>query len=576
MRRLLLFSFIFAFWGGNAFAQEALVSMERFYPEQLEVAGFTLDTETEILIEASSLQPYRNRRSKPVNDAWILNSDSREIVWEMRYADDVDRDRDIIRFANRVTLPPGNYEAYFSSYVNNYYFNDWDDHPGDFFDNLFGHIFYDHDDPRRLDYDELYFRVSGNGRPVDEQTVFNWQEQAKDNALINWTNLRDDAYFEKILYVTAEAEISIYALGEARDDGAYDFGQLIRLDNRDKVWELDYRKSGHAGGATKNRLSDEVVRLSPGYYKIFYVTDDSHSYRRWNSSPPYDPAFWGIVIKPESDNAAQSIQVIDDEEYSRQHPTVVEFERVGDNDYRMEGFTLKKELKLHIYALGEGRDGDMYDYGWIVEAKSRDRVWEMDYFDTENAGGADKNRLFDGIITLPAGDYTAYYVTDGSHSYIHWNSGKPVNPRKWGMTISVIDENYTEGDVVAYEPTEDKDVLARIIRVEDHDRARSTFKLEQDSWVHIYAMGEGLHNEMYDYAWIEDARGGRIVWEMTYRMTRNAGGARKNRLFNDRIYLEAGEYEVHYRSDDSHSFSHWNDDPPYDPFNYGITVTLAK
>jgi hypothetical protein len=69
---------------------------------------------------------------------------------------------------------------------------------------------------------------------------------------------------------------------------------------------------------------------------------------------------------------------------------------------------------------------------------------------------------------------------------------------------------------------------------------------------------------------------GRVVWEMTYRMTDHAGGANKNRVFNDTIALEAGEYTVHYESDGSHSFGHWNASPPDDAVNWGVTVTLAK
>ncbi len=80
---------------------------------------------------------------------------------------------------------------------------------------------------------------------------------------------------------------------------------------------------------------------------------------------------------------------------------------------------------------------------------------------------------------------------------------------------------------------------------------------------------------MYDYAWIED-RSGKKVWEMDYRMTEQAGGDRKNRLADEVIHLDAGEYEVYYRSDDSHSFSEWNADPPYDAAHYGVTVYSVR
>jgi len=55
----------------------------------------------------------------------------------------------------------------------------------------------------------------------------------------------------------------------------------------------------------------------------------------------------------------------------------------------------------------------------------------------------------------------------------------------------------------------------------------------------------------------------------------HAGGADKNRMVKTEIALEPGEYEVIYESDGSHSFSHWNDSPPKDPLNWGVTVSMA-
>lgn len=55
-------------------------------------------------------------------------------------------------------------------------------------------------------------------------------------------------------------------------------------------------------------------------------------------------------------------------------------------------------------------------------------------------------------------------------------------------------------------------------------------------------------------------------------MTEPAGGAEKNRRYEGTMTLKAGEYILRYRSDGSHSFEDWNDDPPSDPINWGITV----
>ncbi|MCI0564883.1 MAG: hypothetical protein MN733_40975, partial [Nitrososphaera sp.] len=105
---------------------------------------------------------------------------------------------------------------------------------------------------------------------------------------------------------------------------------------------------------------------------------------------------------------------------------------------------------------------------------------------------------------------------------------------------------------------------------------RRRFTISQPTTVRVYALGEGQDRTMYDWGWIEDAKTGRIVWEMTYRMTEHAGGARKNRMVSQTVTLQSGEYELHYESDGSHSFNDWNDDPPEDRTHWGITVYREK
>lgn len=559
-----------------SFSQETtLVDLNDFYPERIEFAGFTLDSEQEITIESTAIKPYRSDRYKPYTEAWILNSKTRDVVWVLSEAESIDREKNITTFKDAITLEAGNYEVYYSTFLNRFN-DDWHNRRGHFpgfFERIFGETFYDDDwGYSRRDYESLYITIKGVGEAKTEEEVVTWQDALKNTALIDFTNMRDEKFEEQIIEVTKPTDFNIYAIGEASDDGDYDFGWIIDLSNRNKVWDLTFRHSGHAGGAPKNRISEETLTLEPGKYKVFYVTDDSHSPRKWNAAPPYDPVFWGLAMWTINQQDKASIVLLDKEDEQEKN-VIVKFDRVGDQEYLSKGFTLKKPLTLHIYALGEGRDGDMYDYGWVVDLKTRKKVWTMKYRNTENAGGSKKNRFFDGTITLEPGNYMAHYVTDGSHSFRRWNSGRPYDEDSWGMRISVLDENYSEGDVVAYNEADDKSILVRITRVGDYDRVKARFELDKDQDIHIYAIGEGMGNEMYDYAWIENSRNGRVVWEMSYRQTERAGGARKNRMFDDNIYLEAGEYEVFYETDDSHSYADWNDSPPNDPVNWGITIS---
>jgi len=58
--------------------------------------------------------------------------------------------------------------------------------------------------------------------------------------------------------------------------------------------------------------------------------------------------------------------------------------------------------------------------------------------------------------------------------------------------------------------------------------------------------------------------------------TEPAGGAEKNREVTRIIHLDAGEYVLHYRTDDSHAFGAWNAGPPNDPARWGVSVSRVR
>jgi hypothetical protein len=250
----------------------------------------------------------------------------------------------------------------------------------------------------------------------------------------------------------------------------------------------------------------------------------------------------------------------------------VSLTRVRDDETEWKGFALSKPLDVRVYAVGEGTGNQMYDFGWIMNASTREPVWRMEYRDTKRAGGATKNRMEDEVITLQPGNYIAYYMTDGSHSWADWNDTPPNNENAWGITLLAADGKEHSDIISDYHPGSDPAIVAQLIGIRDDDSRSQRFTLENDTEVRVYALGEGDSGEMYDYAWIEDAKTGRAVWEMTYQLTEHAGGGSKNRLFNGTMVLPAGEYVLRYESDGSHSLESWNVAPPNDPFSYGVTL----
>ena len=109
--------------------------------------------------------------------------------------------------------------------------------------------------------------------------------------------------------------------------------------------------------------------------------------------------------------------------------------RNGANE--SHGFHLDRPTRVHIVAVGEGVAPDMVDYGWIENTVTRQRVWELTWQNSRWAGGAPKNRLFDGEIVLNRGDYEAHFKTDATHAWRDWNAPPPDDPTLWGMTVAV-------------------------------------------------------------------------------------------------------------------------------------------
>jgi hypothetical protein len=569
-------------------AQESILTeIREFIPEELQYAGFKIDTQQQIKIEAAGMEPDLIYRDATMSHAWILDSKTRKVVWDLQKAEETDNKGDLTTFEDEINLDPGTYEVYYSTFLydsdpspsfweRNYH---WKYDRRGFFSKLFSAIFDDeHEYTReRVDwdlFDEFYIKVTGTGQSLSKDDVESLVTKGNDLDVLSLSEIKNDFYQKYYLKIDKPVNLDVYALGEANREGEYDFGRIVNYNTREQVWELDYRHSDHAGGANKNRMVKETIELEPGEYSVLYVTDDSHAFRRWNMHPPFDPLKWGMTISLVNESDKQFVQLKEMDQLTEKNK-IVDLTKMRDNDYASQGVTLKKGMDLHIYAIGEGRHGDMFDFARIVNANDRKEVWRMDYYDTESAGGAEKNRVVDEIVHFESGNYIVYYLTDDSHSYKDWNSTPPYDQEHWGITIYAKDD-YDKQDVSEYVMAEDENVLIRMTRFGDYEKKHESFKLSEGGKVHIYAIGEGTHGDMYDYAWIENAETGRVVWEMTYRKTEKAGGARKNRLYDGTIYLEKGEYDVYYRTDDSHSFEEWNDSPPYDPESWGITIYSAN
>jgi hypothetical protein len=560
-----------------------LVNIQGLGPRQVRTASFALTAAQEIRIEAVGAEStnqmdkfgrlaamWQEKTSRPAppwsGNAWILDVKTRKVAWELSTSSTNSGARATREFKGSVRLPVGSYTAYYGAFPDGEY---WTDDNGKTRADRKWHWF--GDEP----IEEFKLVVRGNGHPLGAQELDRVRQAAAASAIVTLRGTSHEQFHQSGFTLSKPTQVEICAEGEAREDGEFDFGWIINADTRAKVWGFSWRDSGPAGGAIKNRVARISRELPAGRYAAFYATDDSHDPSEWNTQPPHDPDAWGLTITVADATARASVKTFA-YEHVPQAATFLALTPVGDGASKKQGFTLTRPMDVRVYALGEGRDGRMYDYGWITSAGSRQRVWEMRYGDTESAGGDRKNRLVDTTLHLQPGSYVVHYISDDSHSANEWNAAAPADGRRWGITLLAAQGALDRSAIAAYDERADPSILAQLTEVRDDSQLRKRFALDRDSEVHVYALGEGTGGEMADYGWIEDAKTGRRVWEMTRRITQHAGGATKNRRFDGAIRLPAGEYLLRYETDGSHAFGDWNAAPPDDPEMWGITVYKTK
>ncbi|MBD3291041.1 hypothetical protein GF337_19695 [candidate division KSB1 bacterium] len=538
-----------------------IVEISDIRPEQYVMKGFTLDRAMEVEIDA--VTGVLRSHEKPLSSCWMLNSETRRIIWECDFEEGELSPRGRKLYINqRINLPAGNYEVYYA-------LNPSPDKKiqgiGDFINYLLG----DSDDPS---FKEWGIKIKATDAGDASGFYHAYYPVKKNDAIVSMKGLQDDESVKEGFSISEPLKVRIYAIGEGmrKRRQMYDYGWIVDAKSRKRVWEMTYRNTDHAGGARKNLMFDDIIKLPAGDYLVYFITDDSHSARHWNQMPPYDPQYWGITLWA-IDKGKGRVEVRDFEKF--QTEPIIELTHIRNDQMEMEGVYLEKGGYFNIYAIGEYSRSrrNFVDHGWIMHAYTRETIMEMNYNNTQHAGGARKNRVFDDRIYLDAGPYLVFYESDDSHAYNQWNARKPFQPEKWGITIYPAEPDFSVRDFQEYQEYRDRNILAQIIEVGNHEKLNADFYLSRRSEIRIYAIGEGDHSEMYDYAWIENSRR-KVVWEMEFDYTEHAGGAKKNRLVNEVIRLDKGTYRVFYKTDDSHSYRRWNSSPPRDRIHWGVTI----
>ena len=395
--------------------------------------GFLLDAPVTVRIEATG-----EFVQGPADYGWLDHLSTGRRVWTMTEANTEPagggaKNR---RFSGAFALAPGLYRAAFQS--------DRSHHPGGWNANppldpaAYGLFLYT-DAPERIAELDPWARLP---------------------RLVEMTGLGDSAVEAATFSIADSVRTWIYAVGEMRAGSSYDYGWLVRegepgaaFGTGETVWEMTYGQTRNAGGAERNRIEEAYVALAPGTYTLHFKTDDSHSPDRWRGGAPYHPERWGVTLfalSPVDAVAVTRTTAREAEASTAEAPSTeastapaeggpgglpVRLAPLGNGQTVRRTFTLERRTPLRIRAVGELVRTNRYDYGWITDDEADDVVWEMTRSNTAAAGGVDKNRVFDGTVTLPAGAYTVHFTTDDSHAYGDFGQGAPADPSAWGITV---------------------------------------------------------------------------------------------------------------------------------------------
>jgi hypothetical protein len=570
--------------------EETVVSLRDFSKTELKYAGLVIAQPVTIHIRAlggGGDYGWTNKNDNMFAYGWILDAATRRPVWTMT-ADNTSKAGDDRQFDGTVSLQPGSYEVYFTAFA--FALHSTFSHISTNVDHRNDPLFGDSRREKRNffswfkdfwsdDVTKEFLKRSprwGMDLMVDASTAGAFAPFAPPrdipNTVARAIGLGDNQCIRIAFEMLEPGSLHLYMLGERGNDADLaDYGWIVNLADRKRVWDMAARPVDWAGGARKNIAFSGDVSLPKGQYQLYYITDGTHSMADWNLAPPSDPLDYGVTIAVNDPSDRRKFRQIQYNDYDN---VIVSIVHPENSQHYAQGFTLKEDADVRVLCFGERSNARrlMADYGQILDARTRGKVWTMDVDRTYHGGGASKNRYIDEVIRLPRGSYEVTYTTDDSHTFDDWNSEPPFDPDHYGITVMGAGSRYSSAVVGKYIEERDKSIIAQIVRPgNDEDRAEA-FHVDRATRVRIYGIGEGQGREMFDYGWIEDAKSGNIVWEMTYPMTFFAGGGRKNRMVNTTIMLDRGDYKLRWRSDDSHSYDDWNVDPPEDAEFWGITL----
>jgi len=393
----------------------------------------------------------------------------------------------------------------------------------------------------------------------------------------------------------AEAEVVVSAVGSGsrERDALLAYAWILDLQSRHVVWLMDATQASPANHED-NLRQEARLRLPSGVYALYFsayggifpirkaiklldlfelgaVSFKGGHMAGWNEVG--NPSEWGVTVRLAE--AGGAFSPLDPAPAVPALDGVVALNRLGNEQVVTARLDLDDSMRFRLLAVGEYSAGchGFADAAWIQGYESCERVWEMTLPNTEPAGGATKNRVFDREVEFSPGSYLIHCATDDSHAYQAWNSRPPYDPEAWGLTLIPLEEPAPGSYRVTLKPDWEHRFVA-INRVGDAEFHEQWFELTRTADIHVRAFGEWDDgaNRYFDFGWIEDPYRLETLWTMNADPGIYAAGECRNRLVEDHVRLAPGTYRACYVTDEAHSYDGWHSHPPFEPDAWGIQL----
>ncbi len=315
------------------------------------------------------------------------------------------------------------------------------------------------------------------------------------------------------------------------------------------IWRMTNDDSRHAGGAAKNRLQLEILRLSPGHYELVYQSDTGHSYGNWNQLPPARPELWGVQLVDVAEPETRWVQA-----------------RLPRN------FVASRLSSSSITSIVESRAGGL----WVTTRDGGLAMRIQPDAGNETRRGQPDQRFAPAPAVQPG--KVRWAGLSPESAALSWNIvDLPEKPQP--AADFYVYGRYPDAYVETLsQPAMDTVValvqrirpIAALSRVGDNAMVQRRFTVTRETDFLVVAMGE------FSGSWLDFGRlkttAGDSVWQMGTRKSLHAGGGAKNRLSLEILTLAAGDYELEYTSDHLHSFDGWTQPAPHHPELWGVRL----